>query len=141
MNKLAVIEHKEQKVLTTAQLRTEYNKIKLKDGFKFVYAIETQQGIKIGITNNPKSRILGLGTISGLDITQIFLSIPCSNSREVESNLHSLFKENRNIGEWFSVPFQNACEIIMAQSFKQTKKEKKSNLNLFNYFNEGRKNK
>lgn len=70
----------------------------------FIYIIreEGKGRLKIGISNNPEKRLKTLQTGSAEDLTLLYTSLVCSNSLEIETNVHEHFKEYLVRGEWFS---------------------------------------
>lgn len=70
----------------------------------FIYIIreEGKGRLKIGISNNPEKRLKTLQTGSAEDLTLLYTSLVCSNSLEIEANVHEHFKEYLVRGEWFS---------------------------------------
>lgn len=71
----------------------------------YVYIIETKEGVKIGSTVDPKTRIKTIVQTSGLLPINIALSERCSNFRQIERSLQTIFSSKRKIGEWFKVDF------------------------------------
>lgn len=79
----------------------------------FIYIIreEGKGRLKIGISNNPEKRLKTLQTGSAEDLTLLYTSLVCSNSLEIEANVHKHFKEYLVRGEWFSSELE-PIEII-----------------------------
>lgn len=68
----------------------------------YVYVVESGGRFKIGISENPKTRIQALRTGSPYGIHEIAL-IKTTRYRELESELHTLFADRRMKGEWFAL--------------------------------------
>lgn len=88
------------------------------DGLGFVYIVESNHGVKIGSTINPRRRISQLQKSSGLDFTRIALSQQCSNFTQLEHQLHKIFHDSRKIGEWFNADFTTCCSAMSHLDFK-----------------------
>jgi hypothetical protein len=80
--------------------------------------IKTEGGIrgpvKIGLTNNPNSRLATVNT--GSPNPLLFACVLRVNDRElaqlIERTAHGHFAEHRENGEWFSVPPMEAAEFL-----------------------------
>lgn len=74
-----------------------------------VYIIEKKKEfIKIGISVNPKERIKHICSIGGFRQKRVFISEPMHAFKKVEAYYHNKYKDRNLIGEWFSVPFEEA---------------------------------
>lgn len=70
---------------------------------KLLYLAESSTGLlKIGISVNPVKRVRQLTTASGTPVTLLGVWDVELNARIVESRMHSIFKDFRLEGEWFS---------------------------------------
>lgn len=58
---------------------------------------------KIGISRNIKARISHLSNSSGVKLELVYTTPPYSNASFIEHYTHVQFKENRLVGEWFSI--------------------------------------
>ena len=68
----------------------------------YVYVLRNENGlIKIGITNNPHTRINSIVHSSGVNIDKYYISNPLRNNDLVEERAHKHFKKQRTYGEWF----------------------------------------
>lgn len=70
---------------------------------KFVYFIECQGFIKIGLANNLGTRLSNLQIGCPFDQTLI-ASFRVHDTAEIEAELHNLFDKYRARGEWFRLP-------------------------------------
>jgi len=85
-----------------------------------VYVIECDHGlIKIGKSVNPKKRISGILSQSGLGLVSKFVSINTEFYASIESELHHKFKQFRSVGEWFTVPFNDVVSELTIACSKQ----------------------
>jgi Meiotically Up-regulated Gene 113 (MUG113) protein len=74
----------------------------------YVYFITDGEYIKIGISNNVKSRLSGLQTSNPKKLS-LLSSIECPDSTyagELERTLHERFSESRASGEWFKLDWE-----------------------------------
>lgn len=70
--------------------------------FNLLYVIENEYGlVKIGITDNPKSRFNTIQNTSGVPIINYYLSKPMKNNYDVEQRCHEYFKKYNTFGEWY----------------------------------------
>ena len=56
---------------------------------------------KIGISHNPKKRLVALETCAGVDLELFYHTLPCENSEIIEKEMHRIFKKDKANGEWF----------------------------------------
>lgn len=64
--------------------------------------------IKIGVSINPKERVMGICSIGGFKARRVFISEPLRAFKIVEAYYHKKYEDKRVIGEWFSVDFEDA---------------------------------
>jgi len=80
---------------------------------KRVYVIENERGlIKVGVSQNVENRIKVLSKQGGFLIQNLFTTDPCSNAYEIERHVHKKLDESCVNGEWFSVSFDEAVDIV-----------------------------
>jgi hypothetical protein len=88
---------------------------------KHIYIFENKMYpiIKIGMSDNPKSRIKTVQTNSGFPLEIAYQSEPILNPAIIEKLIHLELKEFRTKGEWFELDIQTAIikiEEILKQS-------------------------
>ncbi|WP_339148362.1 GIY-YIG nuclease family protein [Sutcliffiella sp. BMC8] len=122
-----------QQELSKEQLLEQRNSLKCTKGLQRIYVIQNLLGkVKIGISKDVHGRICSLASSSGVEINRICVSKACSNAKEVERELHTLFKNEREIGEWFSVDFDLVCKSLEKENFNNIpKKIPKPSVDLF----------
>ena len=80
----------------------------------YVYVIECGQNkTKVGVSNDPGSRLLALQTANPSRIS-IYFTLPCISSRlayKIENRAHAILVDRRLTGEWFSC---SASEAVLA---------------------------
>jgi hypothetical protein len=64
----------------------------------YIYAITNGTDIKIGYSSNVKRRLKQLNTGSSINL---YVLCTFKGGRELESEIHSMFKKIRYNGEWF----------------------------------------
>lgn len=71
---------------------------------EILYVIKANDSIKIGITNNLKSRISLLQTGNPIKLVKhLIITSDCRKTiKSIEKILHNKFREYRLIGEWFN---------------------------------------
>jgi hypothetical protein len=79
----------------------------------YVYILEFEKEIKIGRTKNPEQRINCIETTRGERVKRSFISERCSNYFKIEVMLHRIFKDKRNVGEYFNCDFD---EVVLQLS-------------------------
>jgi len=104
--------------MSKLMLNPEYN---LYERNGSVYIIEINGLVKIGRSQNPSSRIKNIATACGRKIEKTYISPACSNYCEIESSMHSIYKDRRKGGEWFDVPFCEAVLMLESQTFEPIK--------------------
>lgn len=78
-----------------------------------IYVIETlKDKIKIGITSNTEVRFRTIECQSGNRITNSYVTEKCNDACKVEHSLHTIFKENRVLGEWFAIDFESVVSCL-----------------------------
>lgn len=84
----------------------------------YIYVVEFHpKHIKIGMSQNPKSRISALANQSGIFPSRAWLSPACYNFKELEQEMHSIFSANRLIGEYFEIEFDDARMVARDLNF------------------------
>jgi len=86
-------------------LLARFSKFKdYKDDNQFLYLIhcDSTGNSKIGISKNPKTRAAAISCAMGLPVKLASVWKVNQPAREIEKSLHSLFKKQRLVGEWFS---------------------------------------
>ena len=81
---------------------------------KCIYVIlNTENGrIKIGMSSNVSKRFEALKYSGGCKLELLYNTLPVVNAYIFESRLHKIFSEYRYIGEWFTVDFTTAIDMI-----------------------------
>lgn len=69
---------------------------------RYLYIITNGELYKIGVTDNPKRRIDGLGTQGGKELTVVHIE-DMGNASVFERHLHAIFNDRRQAGEWFKL--------------------------------------
>ncbi|WP_026960529.1 GIY-YIG nuclease family protein [Aliagarivorans taiwanensis] len=69
--------------------------------------------IKIGISREPKKRKAGLESACGYRLRLVAARTPKREAREVELELHELFKGRRKLGEWFDIDEETAKQALL----------------------------
>jgi hypothetical protein len=79
-----------------------------------LYVIRNMENgrIKIGISEDIKTRFSGLMCASGCELKLLFTSIPYSNARFLEYAIHSKINKHRHIGEWFNIDEKYALSVV-----------------------------
>lgn len=84
-----------------------------------MYVLESSSGlVKIGITNKLNRRIREIETASGYKTTNIWSTAYHKLVRKTEYIAHDILKDCREQGEWFSVDFSEAAELVSYISSK-----------------------
>lgn len=89
----------------------------ISEGYGYVYIVEFENCVKIGISINPVNRIglvRGIGkNYSGMQMNRIAISQRLKGYREIEKALHMQFNLNRiNEGELFNITFEQALKAL-----------------------------
>lgn len=85
----------------------------LNENYGYLYLLENRDGKeKIGRSLNPQNRIRSIETQGNLSVKNFFISHITKKHTETESKMHRKFKENREKGEWFNIPFATAKEYL-----------------------------
>lgn len=72
-----------------------------------VYIVEFSDGlVKVGISQNPSSRLRTLETQRGLLITRKKISTATLNASRIEHSLHKTFRDYRLEGEYFNCDYE-----------------------------------
>lgn len=88
-------------------------------GNGYVYIIEKEDKlIKIGKTINFEQRLRTLETQGAFKIKRRYISPVCNNYSQLETKMHTFFKEHRTIGEWFNIDFETAVKKLKKMGFK-----------------------
>ncbi|MBD1389534.1 GIY-YIG nuclease family protein [Neiella sp. HB171785] len=69
--------------------------------------------IKIGISFDPHKRKKALESACGYRLRLLSARTPKREAKEVEKELHLLFGENRQLGEWFSISESEAKAALL----------------------------
>jgi len=78
----------------------------------FLYAIDFDEYIKVGLTENIQQRANELVSINGKNYSNIFY-IEDKNSQLLETKLHYILEPNRKEGEYYYFDFKKAVQIII----------------------------
>ena len=75
-----------------------------------VYALEMDNGtVKIGIAKDVEKRANTVSHNSGAKILNVYHTAPAVNARQIELQCHKTFAKYRTHGEFFKIPFTDAC--------------------------------
>lgn len=78
-----------------------------------IYAVERPDGlVKIGITENPQSRIAALASQGGYKPARAWVSTPIEGAKRAELLAHKTLAPHNKAGEWFSIDFDQAVTFI-----------------------------
>lgn len=77
---------------------------------EYVYVADFGDKVKIGYSTSVKNRIKQLESITKKKVKELYYE---KAERPIETALHSYFSKFRITGEWFSVPFSDAKEILI----------------------------
>jgi len=78
----------------------------------FLYLMNSDNRVKIGISENPNRRMAGIATSMGTIKYDVFISCYLDNARELEMYMHKHFNGSRIIGEWFNIDFLATIEFL-----------------------------
>lgn len=77
-----------------------------------VYAIAHEHGfVKIGRSKNPQQRLSNHQTSCPYNLW-LLASLPVSDSRAVETDLHEMLDEKQVRGEWFELEYDDYDDIV-----------------------------
>lgn len=97
--------------------------LKLKEqGYVYVI-LDEHNRVKIGKSLNPATRIKSIATSSGITIVDSYVTEPLYGYSDLENHLHDIFKEYRQIGEWFDCKFNDVITYIKTTDMSEYKKE------------------
>ena len=71
--------------------------------YLYIMHDDSNNNIKIGVTNNIDRRLSELQTASAGALNMMYISPKCDNAYEIERKVHDHFSAYRKNGEWFSV--------------------------------------
>ena len=78
-----------------------------------VYCIERPDGlVKIGITENPQSRLAALASQGGYKPARAWISTPIEDAKRAEYLAHKTLAPHNKAGEWFSIDFDHAVTFV-----------------------------
>ena len=89
-----------------------------------VYVAEINGRIKIGITKTPRKRLMQMEAAFGERFERIYLSRPSKSYKKTEKVCHDAFRWDKLIGEWFSVPFQDAIDMVKSNLLEDNEEVK-----------------
>lgn len=85
----------------------------IKIPMKRVYVVENERGaVKIGVSQNVHSRIKVLSKQGGFKPVNLYCTDMCSNSYELEHEIHKKMDSFRIGGEWFEFTFSAAVKVV-----------------------------
>lgn len=91
----------------------EKDEIKQQSNWKSVYIMKSEYGkVKIGISNNVGKRKKTIENNRMIKIVNVYKTKPCSNSFEIEKEMHEYFANWKIHGEWFSCDMKDAVSIL-----------------------------
>jgi len=76
-----------------------------------LYVMESEVGVKIGISKNPDERLRQITNASGMQVS-LRHTREHESAYAVEQNAHKLLADKRRTGEWFSVTVDEAIAAI-----------------------------
>ena len=86
-----------------------------------IYVLEREDGmVKIGVSNNPRKRMLYLASSGGFKITRNHESPPRKRTTvyELEIIIHNKLSKYRFSGEWFNCGFDKAVKAVSVIVFQ-----------------------
>lgn len=99
---------------------------------KHIYIFKAETGeCKIGVSNNVDKRRSAIEMQGGKPIIELFYTTKCFNAYEIENIMHRHFADNRLIGEWFDIDFDNAVSVLK-EVFNKNASFVDNNFNNFN---------
>lgn len=84
----------------------------------FVYVVQCQEYVKIGLADNVKLRVSGLQTGSPYKL-KLLASWPCDDAPNTEKELHKLFSRFHMRGEWFKLPDDILAVVVALKDITQ----------------------
>ena len=82
---------------------------------KFVYFISDGKYVKIGVSNNPVTRLKSLQTAHPLELFIVKLFDVGDNAFEIESFFHKAFANKSVRNEWFDIDANDAKNVYYKQ--------------------------
>jgi len=76
-----------------------------------IYVMESEVGVKIGISKNPNERLRQVTNASGMQVS-LRHTREHESAYAVEQNAHKLLADKRRTGEWFNVTVDEAIAAI-----------------------------
>lgn len=104
-----------------------------------VYVLMNENSlVKIGTSANPNERKSRIETMSGYEVVNIYQSELCWNPYRIEAAAHKYFSNHRKQGEWFSVDFNDAVDIVkqLYEISAIVERKKPDSLDAFEIFQE-----
>lgn len=104
---------------------------------QFVYVIEKEDSkVKVGFSQTPELRIKTLQRSGGFRITNYKIFGPFQNGCEVETRIHHKLAEQRLIGEWFDISFDEAVSVAenIADEFGDKNTREKEETDIWHVF-------
>ena len=87
---------------------------------------------KIGVSNDVDKRLTSLQSSTGCYLKLIYATQNINNAYEVEKIMHILYKNNRQLGEWFLIDYKSA-KIRLKDIYLNV-----GNCNIIKAFNKGK---
>lgn len=84
-----------------------------------VYVIEFENEVKIGRSLTPQRRIRCISTSKGEIPKRIYITEKCSNYEKLETDTHKKFKNDRTVGEYFKVEFDQVVLFLKSAELIQ----------------------
>lgn len=84
-------------------------KIDKTPAFVYLYTNENTTNTKIGVTKNPKQRLVALNSAAGCRGTMFHIQ---ETTTDMEAILHLKYKHKKVYGEWFDLSLDERLEII-----------------------------
>lgn len=105
---------------------SERNNYKIIKGYGRVYVIQFEGLVKIGNTENIKTRIASIRNASGRNFIKCAYTNIISNHYDIESKMHKYFNKYKKVGEWFTIDFMTAFKYLESLDLKEFKIQKVS---------------
>ncbi|MDT3473853.1 GIY-YIG nuclease family protein [Stenotrophomonas maltophilia] len=86
--------------------------MKLPAGVGFVYVLEAESRVKVGVSKTPADRIRSIENATGFRASRTFVSCMHEDAASTEKSAHELLKQHRIAGEWFRCSFEEACAVV-----------------------------
>lgn len=87
-------------------------------GRDFVYVVQGQEAVKIGVTRDLTGRLSNLQTGSSHPLSMAYSTRVRGDAYAVEAEAHSMLARHRIGGEWFAVPADVAVAAINGAAFR-----------------------